>query len=451
MALDDLRYLTTKNNANHRMACYQGSGISYGTIFYSPQDALLEYFNKANTQSMITLSAYGNLDCILGKTNNGDLIVLFTGLVGSGTFPIMAPLSTFNIAKIAKSNLAVTNLVSTAVTPTSGAGYGYCSALWQIPGISSDCSEIYFVDAKSTPSVYRLFTLALNKYKVDIANGTVTAVPLTVNLNGLASAIKEPSGINEYQYNSYAKTGAYTSVALNYLDFGSSKYLLVSPIINTEGCKPNYGYQGALTTSSTGTYPDMIMYLFKINGDTLDLVDVKQTFCGASDYPQAIFPVNNNKNLVFVRYGGSDILTVDAVNDKILLQNTINEQIYSLGIDELERIWYTTSTDALVTDCKLKVMSVGSVVSVTTSFADINVTYVDSDISSSLNVSARDNTASRVAANIQLLLEGPAIFTSTGTKTINISTNTSGDVNVPITIQGDGMVSVYTNINTGSS
>jgi len=80
---------------------------------------------------------------------------------------------------------------------------------------------------------------------------------------------------------------------------------------------------------------------------------------------------------------------------------------------------------------------------VTLNFADENLVYTGSNISTSVNVSAYDDTSARIAKSVELSIDGHnSQFTSNSSNSIVITTTTSSDTNVPITITGPGPVGI---------
>lgn len=473
-ALDDSRYISPTNAYGNNTDC----GL------YGAQDCQLTLFNKdTNAITNYPISDYGYIHNILARTLSGDILFLYSTFTGGAPYPSSSGNhssgSIFTLKKFNKATLTISDVLST----TTGNNIApLCE-----PAINNDNTEIYFVNTVSqASSAGTEMRYTINKYKIDPNAGTASLVPLTINLNGLASYLKGVmSSVNytnyynysnaygynyfngtNYDYNSPARSCLYGGIKLSYLELGGNKYLVATSITNKAPVNSGVEfYQCAYNDSITrgandrsvptsddnmnsGNYQYSMMYLFKITGDTLKLVDAKQTYGTAVDTPQAVFPVNNNTGLVFIRYAGLDIVTIDTINDKFLLQDVINEQIYSLGIDDLERIWYTTSTDAIVNDIKLKVFTVGSATLIDTNFETTNFAYNNADIPSNITVSAKQNAGGYVAVNVQLLLEGNAVFAANGTKSINVTTSATGAIQVPITIKGDGIINVYTNILT---
>lgn len=431
--IDNDKFLTTKN------------------LYYSPDtdcsaygryDSYINIFDKkTSSKSQMTVSDCGCIHNIIGRTSEGDLLLLNTISTGINT----ASVSSFSISKLSKSNLTISNIITTSMAPNIPAGL--TTGITMEPAISLDCKDIYFpvlntqVAADTgTSAIGGKSTYTINKYSVDIPGGKAVNVPIDINLNGLATSLNT---IFNYSVDGY-RHGVGECLMMNYLEVGGKKYLCATDVINSSNV---YKYSSTIGTSLSNVAKNAMMYLFLITGDTLTLVDVRNLMGGATDPAQAVFPVNNGKNLLVIRRGGLDVLAIDTASNKFITQNTVGEPIFSCGVDELERIWYLTSSDSLLNDAKLKVFSVGAMVIIRTDFQDTNVNFTGISFNNVLNVSVTDNTNLKMATNVQLLLEGNAVFASTGTKSINVATNATDVVAVPVTITGDGTISVYSNMN----
>ncbi|WP_123053162.1 hypothetical protein [Clostridium sp. JN-1] len=420
IALDDNKFITNRVGYN--------KGTNQDSI--GSQEGTLQCIDRvSNIVSNITLSQYGYIHNIIGRTVQGDLVVLHaiqSGVPSQNTIKV-----NFTVSKISKSDLTVTNLLTIPITQTDNSKF-YTNLHFE-PAVTLDNKTIYFVDGTIDDTANRGAKYTIGKCEVDLDNGAAVQTPISVDLNGLVDALYHIPEYNQY------KSCQSTNIILNYLEFGDKKYLAATNTSNAEAILYNNA-----NAANYNAY--CFMYLFEINGNTLKLVDYKPGLGGSADIPQAVFPLNNAKNLLVIRNNGLDIVTVDTSTSKFIIQDTISEPIYSCGIDELERVWYVTSLDGLVNDAKLKVFSVGAVITVNTAFENPNITYEEKDIDSNVIVSTRNNEGNRVVTNLQLLLEGNAVFSSTSSKTITITTSKDVDTSVPIKIQGDGMISIYTNI-----
>ena len=80
---------------------------------------------------------------------------------------------------------------------------------------------------------------------------------------------------------------------------------------------------------------------------------------------------------------------------------------------------------------------------VTVNFASSSITYSGSNLSTSVNVSTFNDSSARIAKSVDLKIDGVnAQFTSNSSTSINVTSLTSGELNVPITVTGPGPLSI---------
>ena len=80
---------------------------------------------------------------------------------------------------------------------------------------------------------------------------------------------------------------------------------------------------------------------------------------------------------------------------------------------------------------------------VTVNFASSSITYSGSNLSTSVNVSTFNDSNARIVKSVDLKIDGVnAQFTSNSSTSINVTSLTSGELNVPITVTGPGPLSI---------
>ena len=100
------------------------------------------------------------------------------------------------------------------------------------------------------------------------------------------------------------------------------------------------------------------------------------------------------------------------------------------------------STFAII-DHKVHLVADSLPSTVTVDFADSTLTYAGSNVSTSVNVSAYNDSSARIAKSVVLKIDGAnAQFTSNSGTSITITTITSADTNVPVTVTGPGPISI---------
>lgn len=96
-----------------------------------------------------------------------------------------------------------------------------------------------------------------------------------------------------------------------------------------------------------------------------------------------------------------------------------------------------------IIDHKVHLISDSLPSTVTIAFADSSLTYSGSNISTSVNVNAYNDSNARIAKSVELKIDGAnAQFTSNSGTSITVTTLASADLNVPVTVTGPGPVSI---------
>lgn len=73
-------------------------------------------------------------------------------------------------------------------------------------------------------------------------------------------------------------------------------------------------------------------------------------------------------------------------------------------------------------------------------WTDTNLSWEGSDINTSIYLGCKNYLSEYIEADVTLYLYGNAVFTDNGEKQITVTTSTSGRINVPVTITGEGVV-----------
>ena len=425
-----------KNNYNSSVAITSGTSSGDGTSI-GRQDYLQKYLKSNNSVANYFPTSLGYLHTVM-KSNDGGFLLFHS--VDNGSM-IAGIKTTMTITKMDKGTFTFTNLFSAEMMV--GISNTAFSHLFGIePAFTKDSSAMYYPQVTaSTKNGYN--RLSIKKVSMNLTSCVFVDVPQTINLNGLDSYIYCVAGNFYYNVNaSYYNNSVIVSTACHCIEAGGYKYLVLVGLYNQAAVNV---VGSTLSNFTSGNFQYMKTYLFKIDEEVLDLVDVKQygTF---ADAPQGALPFNDMKNLLLIRYGGLDILSVDTVNHKLKC-DSINEPIYAVGIDDLERVWYTTSSDSLVADARLKVFSVPNQYVISNLFRDVELNYTGTDIDSFIDVFVKDSNGNYVSSTVRLLLEGPVKFTDNGSKTIDITTSATGSTEVPIKIFGYGDVKLYSTSN----
>ena len=416
------------------------------------EPSLYQFDLTTKTKTNISINTYGDLISvfyqdaaniyIFSTTNN------FTGTTSSSY--------SVNVGKINKSTGTYTT-IATAVTSNL---INYYPQVYHSFIDKGSTIELYCInpngliscDATKGGTSFPIVKIVFTK---STGSASVPSSSITVNYNGLASALKMVCNYTAALdgASSSLRTSKSCGIIFTSLTVNSCEYLVVSNVSNKAYL--NYASSsGALNSTYTvfkdssveyNTNGNMFIYLFKVNASSLDLVDLMHVG-NTKDLPQAVFPANNDSNLIVVRYSGIETYTINTTTNKFAIKDSISEEIYSLGIDELERVWYVTSIDGMTKDVRMKVFSVGDVYECNVAFDSSSYQYSGTDIGSSISINVTSASGSKVVKNVVLTLTGKAIFTDNDKDTITITTDSVSSVSVPIKIFGTGGITVSTNI-----
>jgi hypothetical protein len=438
-------------NTNHRTDFQNGDkdANSYGNILNTygnsptyPTDTLY-LFNKDLSQ-LKSLNVGGELINIFGRDDNGNLIGLLMKFGTNSNYRQI--LSVISITP----DLVMTELASAIVANESSYFYNY---FYYQPAFSKDKATIYFL--KQGTSAYGSSSNALSpaKFEVDIALGSSSGaidmswegtIPYKQQIYSSSSSTYQDRGIPNYSY------------IMTHLDYGSKKYLAISPVLTTNLL--GYASIGLSTSHSqyyyslnqTRAYLDSQyanvtgkIWLYEIDDENNILKYVtEQSHNATVDEPvKAIFPVND-KTLLVIKRTNMDIYSVDITNGAFVQHESINGPFHGIGVDSLERVWVMKNE----TNSQLEMISPGLSATVTVDFESNDLLFEGSNLTNNVVIDARNYNGDRISTNLKLTLEGNAVFTENNLKSVNVVTSLDAPTLVPFIIKGDGMVNVFTSI-----
>jgi hypothetical protein len=143
--------------------------------------------------------------------------------------------------------------------------------------------------------------------------------------------------------------------------------------------------------------------------------------------------------LMVVYNGGVKIYDWNASTETYDYVDSYAASVQSIMIDNAERIWILTDTK------ELHMFSATTPVRITVNMESETYNYTGLTINTYANVSAWDIDASRIAANVKLVLEGAAEFTD-GSKSKTITTSASADTQVNINLTGSSYSRVLASV-----
>lgn len=152
-------------------------------------------------------------------------------------------------------------------------------------------------------------------------------------------------------------------------------------------------------------------------------------------------PYNNGKILIFYDTNSLNFVSFSEFEEKFEETNSLAGTFSSLGIDRNKIVWLQHSDNSVDT------IGVNIPTSTEVEFQDIDLNYINEDIESYLNVYAKNFNGKLVQANIEVILNGPVVFSDTKKQKKTIRTMDNSVSKIPITIVNSGMIEASSIIN----
>lgn len=167
---------------------------------------------------------------------------------------------------------------------------------------------------------------------------------------------------------------------------------------------------------------------------------------------------DNATKIAIIRDGGVDIYSAN--NGVWSITATEPGAITCIGRDQSNRLWaidqivnafseltanndYTANVSLTEIKPKLRLISESLPNRVSIVLNDRNLTYSGSNISTSAAVNAYNTSGSRIETTVYLKLSGVnAVFTANGSTELSVTTSSSADLTVPITVTGSGYIQI---------
>ena len=214
-----------------------------------------------------------------------------------------------------------------------------------------------------------------------------------------------------------------------------------------------WSYANMVTTKATAA-AQKTLTTFEVNTTTwtsctyVNSIGVTAySYCGLDD---------NNTKIAVIRNGGVDVYTSN--NGVWSITATEPGAISFVARDQSNRLWaidwvvnsfdlitttsdFTGTVDFTEIKPKIRLVSESLPNQVSVVLNDRSLTYSGSDISTTATVNAYNTSSARVATTVYLKISGAnAKFTSNGSSEIEVSTSSSADTTVNITVIGSGYI-----------
>lgn len=156
--------------------------------------------------------------------------------------------------------------------------------------------------------------------------------------------------------------------------------------------------------------------------------------------PREMFPLNKDWTRVMVITDAYiSFLIFDETTKTYAEANRFSVPAVAVGIDELDRIWVTDTSDKV----SLLTPFIPTRVNITYELANYN--YTGTNINSYIRTGAYDAFSARIATSITLTIDGPNCTFADGSKSKVITTSLTSDVQTPIIVTNSGYFRIIAN------
>jgi hypothetical protein len=200
-----------------------------------------------------------------------------------------------------------------------------------------------------------------------------------------------------------------------------------------------FGYE----ETNKNFYNGLVFEITASTSTTMSYQSYRPIYNDLGSETRAVIAMDDNTNrFLVVTTQNMGIYTFDTGSKSLTLAQTIPGEFRTYGVDTYNRLWATTYNNDLF--C----FSLDSPVRINITSPTSSYNYAGSSLSGSILVEARNYLGNYVAVPTRLTIEGnSAVFTSNTASSIDITTNTSASITVPITINNGGFTRIVASSN----
>lgn len=429
-------YMTDINDSSTEFVIQQGKYTGYGYILRIKRDQnnipTITTINLVNNGSLINFISQDSQYIYFYFVQHNSGSYSYMGMINKNTMAIsQINLNVGNIVILKETDMFIyfgssgvnnifyinkynktnnTNLVIYSQIIKSYSNNFYCSILNKnnscyimVDGITNGMTDHY---------------ISFNKFNIDFSNDNVINSNVNIDLSILPNKNILINTLN------------------NYMNFAPTLFFYNDKTTNTNYINLLMYNQGI---DYINTNPkDSAIYTFKIiDDDNWKLVSY--TIFNPIIY-KSFLPVLNNQTLLLSYENGVHIYNFNSDTQKYECTLQYNGLIACSGIDNNNNI-YIQYTDSSVEMASNVIPS-----KIYADFEEEIYQYNSQDISTNVNVYAKNFSGQYLTANIQLTLFGNCMFTDTGLKTKTITTSNLDITKIPVTITDTGNLQVSTKL-----
>lgn len=403
---------------------------------------------------------------VIEETDNGEVKILYT--YAPGDYQILdfvdqndnyiyftiRTSTTCYINKMDKTTFAVTGVTNLSTT------YSYS----QYKKIYNDDMYIYFMYFYNQ----NIYTLRLNKStnSVETSNAIYRGKETTSASYFLTNLSDTPYQVDENTYGLYLFNAANAEQPIDLYQFDMSKTLaegftMQDVTITWDSSKTKFEFLTA------NIYCTVRNFIAEFNGiKYLNVVTYQPNFNNANyivtqgvytfriDSPTELVFTGFNQidtakqiggfiydeskeHLIVAKQNAFQILKFNQITFKYESTNFEITNCVSVGLDELQRVWY------IKTDTSVHMVNLEDAQSVEIEFEKEYYEYTGTSINTYINFSALNYLGEEFVGTFELTLSGPAVFTENDSNVLRFTYNGSGKQQIGITINGASPITIY--------
>ena len=392
-------------------------------VYVVTQSALPAGYSAAVTMTINNLSEAGTVGTAVTVNQVvpslpiiGDNFVITMGVPWSAS-AINAPTYSTNRATGVTATLAAAWLPLSLGLATNGC--------FPSNSVAESLSQSYFYLPWMSAS-------ALTVYIGTVSGIGVGGTPAITAYNAVGATVTAVGGgafdVSQVSFPAIPMT-TYRQVRAFVTEDGGSRYLNV------------YVFEPGSTATVNPLYTNLYMWLLDSKNTA---TFVQKVPLGDGGRVRSVIPMDSTQKRIVVSYDDKIQFWNWTSATNWTLQSTQGLQVQDVGVDGLGRVWATTSNGTYAsTDLSAQELHVfenaGVAATLTMSFEDSAYSFTGSTISSNVVLNAYDVTGARVALLVSLE-RSSTNFSFSGSPTASVTTSTSADTLVPVSIFATGQL-----------
>lgn len=360
------------------------------------------------------------------------------------------------IMSAAALNVFIGTVSNLASTPTINAvTTAYTTAM--IAGV--DTTNDWITTSGDIPNLSRVRFTTSSTFPAPLAAATdYWTIRVTATTSRIATSYANAVAGTYIDLTTQGTAGTLTTTAFATLNLDTSAVSFVSTASSVwrntrawtfSNSGTNYLCIGVYEPGTTNTVATsaLNLYLWRLDSKT-SATFLQKLDTGSAGRVRAFMPIDSSCKRIVVVYDDKIVFYAWNSSTNWTFQSTQNLNTQDVGIDSQGRVWatdlgsFSPGTPTGYLNQSLYVYEpAGAAANITVSFAQSAYSYTGATISSDVIVNAYDVTGARVALNVTLTRD-TTNFDFSGNPSTAVTTSTSADTLVPISVFSTGLLSV---------